>query len=136
MERSVKREPTEMELRCVRAEFDYIRADSLALFEKMEADCTAKGVPMAAGNLESLKYYRALTWEKFQADEQNWFDGVLGQVRRTIRAMWQPTPEMYAKAGILEDSFKEQLKSYDVSGFCGLTYQAMVNVASPSETEA
>ena len=47
--------------------------------------------------------------------------------RAAVEAMRKPSPLMYTTANDMEVNYKRQLKSFDVFGFCGLTYVAMID---------
>lgn len=47
--------------------------------------------------------------------------------RAAIAAMREPTAAQFAIANALEAKFKQDLKNFDVTGFCALIYQAMID---------
>ena len=53
--------------------------------------------------------------------------------RAAIKEMRDPTPEMYSIANAIEAKEKAHLKHFDVSGFCGLAYIAMIDAALNSQ---
>ena len=53
-----------------------------------------------------------------------WFSRL---TRAAVEAMREPNPLMYTIANDMEVNYRRQLKSFDVFGFCGLTYVAMID---------
>ncbi len=105
------KEPTEMELKLIKA-------------LKIEVQRQAEGTSRCG-------------YVNFRADNEAIFDTSINLhdlVRAVIRAMREPTPEMYDRANRIESKSKSDLKSFDVTGFCALAYIAMIDAASPPDT--
>lgn len=65
-------------------------------------------------------------WEALSNDEQR---QLCDFMRFAIAAMREPTEVMYDIAKQLEAKYKHDLKSFEVTGFCALVYQAMIDAA-------
>src|SRR3990167_9425132 len=78
------------------------------------------------GDPAKLTMLRNIRWGRLTDQDR----GVrLEEARAALENLKLLSPKMFERANELEVKYKKQLKSFEVVGFCALTYQAIIQAA-------